>query len=46
MTEFIKKKEMALMKSVSFNCFKAFLIMDTVLRIARAKLSMNSKINT
>lgn len=37
MTEFIKKKEMALMKSVSFYCFKAFLLMDTVLRIARAK---------
>lgn len=33
-----QKKEMALMKSVSFYCFKAFLLMDTVLRIARAKL--------
>lgn len=33
-----QKKEMALMKSVSFYCVKAFLLMDTVLRIARTKL--------
>lgn len=32
------KKGMALMKNVSFYCFKAFLFMDTVLKTARAKL--------